>query len=314
MTKVGQVFHPQYLKHDTGPLHPERADRLRAILEKLKSRSLESQLIEVPVREASEREVTWIHSEDYFKNLAKTAEKPSRYLDPDTPVSGESFEAALLATGGVLEATLRVAEGDLDTAFALVRPPGHHAEADHAMGFCLINNVAVAAEFLQKKLKYQKIAIVDFDVHHGNGTQHSFYDREDIFYASLHRYPFYPGTGSADEKGKGAGLGYTLNLPLSQGAGDEIYLKVFEQKLLPTLREYSPDFLLVSAGFDAHRQDPLGGMRVTEEGFAKMTQALQNLAQDFCGGKTLYVLEGGYDLEGLSTSVCRVLEVLLEKK
>lgn len=313
MKKVGQVFHPQYLKHDTGAMHPERADRLRAILDKIKDEHLEKSLLSVPVREASEEEITWVHTLDHFKKLAKTPSSPSLYLDPDTPVSPESFEAALLATGGLLEAVSRVSEGELETAFAMVRPPGHHAEATHAMGFCLINNVAVAAEFLRKKLGFKKIAIVDFDVHHGNGTQHSFYDREDVFYASLHRYPFYPGTGAASEKGKGAGLGYTFNIPLAAGGGDEVYARAFENQLIPQLRAYAPDFLLVSAGFDAHEQDPLGGMRVTQGGFANMAQNLEQIAQDFCGGKSVYVLEGGYDLEGLSTSVARVLEVLLEK-
>lgn len=310
MSAVGYVIHPQYFLHDTGPGHPERIARLEAIQANLVASGLEKQLIAVPARAAKLEEITAVHDPDYIQQVAKTAEGRGRYLDGDTYACPESYQAALYAAGGLLKAVEQVADGELKSAFALVRPPGHHAEHDHAMGFCLFNNVGIAAEALCKK-GFQRIAIVDFDVHHGNATQHMFYDREDIFYVSTHRYPFYPGTGAASERGKGAGLGYTLNLPMEAGSGDTEYKKVFTESLLPALREYSPDFLLVSAGFDAHVRDPLGGMRVSSTGFAWMVEELEKVAAKCCQGRSVYTLEGGYDLQGLSESVEAVFRTLL---
>jgi acetoin utilization deacetylase AcuC-like enzyme len=311
--KTGHVFHPQYLKHDTGFGHPERPDRLRAIEKMIEASGLREKLVDVPARPATLQEIQLVHDKNYVEEVARTAGGSGIYLDPDTFASPDSFEAALLAAGGLLEAVDRVVDGELDHAFAMVRPPGHHAEASHAMGFCLFNNVAVAAQYLIAKHGYQRVAVVDYDVHHGNATQHMFYDRADVFYLSTHRYPFYPGTGAAEEKGRGAGAGYTLNCPMAAGCGDEAYRKVFLEKLIPALREYRPEFLLVSAGFDAHRLDPLGGMGVTEEGFAWMSGELEKVAQECCGGKAVYTLEGGYDLEGLSGSVQKVLELLVKQ-
>lgn len=313
MAKVGHIYHPQYLKHDMGEGHPERADRLRAIEAMIEETGLKEKLVDLPVRPATMEEIQLVHDKDYVERVARTADTSGVYLDPDTFASPESFEAALLAAGGLLEGVDQVVDGQVDHAFAMVRPPGHHAESTHAMGFCLFNNVGVAAEYLIKKHGFKRVAIVDYDVHHGNATQHMFYDRDDIFYASTHRYPFFPGTGAADETGRGAGAGYTLNCPMAAGSGDEDYRKVFEDRLIPGLRAYKPDFLLVSAGFDAHRKDPLGGMGVTGEGFAWMSGEIEKIAQEFCGGKAVYTLEGGYDLEGLSESVHKVLELLIKQ-
>ena len=313
MAKVGHVYHPQYLKHETGFGHPERPDRLRAIEKAIDLSGLREKLIEVPARPASFAEIERVHDKSYVEQVAHTAESSGLYLDPDTFASPGSFDAALLAAGGLLEAVDRVADGEVQQAFAIVRPPGHHAEASHAMGFCLFNNVGVAAEHLIQKHGYKRIAVMDYDVHHGNATQHMFYNRSDVFYLSTHRYPFYPGTGAANETGKGAGLGYTLNCPMSAGCGDEEYRKVFLEKILPALRDYRPNFLLISAGFDAHFRDPLGGMKVSDEGFVWMSGELEKIAQEFCGGKTVYTLEGGYDLEGLSSSVRKVLEMLVKQ-
>jgi acetoin utilization deacetylase AcuC-like enzyme len=313
MGKVGHVFHPQYLKHDTGFGHPERADRLRAIERKIEASGLKNQLVDLPARPATSKEIQLVHDKNYVEEVARAAEGCGTYLDPDTFVSPGSFDAALLAAGGLLEAVDRVVGGEVDHAFAMVRPPGHHAEATHAMGFCLFNNVAVAAQYLIEKHGYKRVAVVDYDVHHGNATQHMFYDRADVFYLSTHRYPFYPGTGAAEETGKGAGAGYTLNCPMGAGCGDEEYREVLSEKIIPALREYRPDFLLVSAGFDAHLRDPLGGMKVSDEGFAWISGELEKVAQEFCGGKSVYTLEGGYDLQGLAGSVQKVLELLLKQ-
>jgi len=313
MSKVGHVFHPQYLLHDTGPGHPERADRLRAIESMLEQSQLIEKLERISIRPATFEEIALVHDPKHINRVARTAESSGDYLDGDTYACPESYQAALLAAGGLLSAVEQVIDGAVDRAFAMVRPPGHHAERTHAMGFCLFNNVGVAAEYLIKTHGFKRVAIVDYDVHHGNASQHMFYDRPDIFYASTHRYPFYPGTGAAEETGQGAGAGYTLNIPMGGGCGDEEYQKVFEEELIPALREYRPDFLLVSAGFDAHRLDPLGGMAVSNQGFAWMSEQLEKIAQEFCGGKVVYTLEGGYDLEGLAGSVQKVMEVLLEQ-
>jgi acetoin utilization deacetylase AcuC-like enzyme len=313
MSKIGHVFDPRYLLHQPGASHPERPERLTAIEEMIEKSHLKKKLRPIAARRAEAEEIALVHDRHYIDAVARTSEMSGVYLDGDTFASPGSYEAALLAAGGVLEAVDRVMTGDCQKAFAMVRPPGHHAESGYAMGFCLFNNVGVAAEYLVKKYRCKRIAVVDFDVHHGNATQHMFYDRPDVFYLSTHRYPFYPGTGAADERGTGAGKGYTVNVPMAAGGGDEEYREAFEEKIIPALREYRPEVLLVSAGFDAHRLDPLGGMRVTEAGFGTMAERLAEVAGDFCGGKAIFTLEGGYDLQALAGSVKRVLEVLLEK-
>jgi acetoin utilization deacetylase AcuC-like enzyme len=230
----------------------------------------------------------------------------------DTFASPESYEVALLAAGGVLAAVDSVVAGEVSSAFCAVRPPGHHALPSRAMGFCLFNNIAIAARYLQKKHNLPKILIVDWDVHHGNGTQDVFYDDPTVLYFSVHQYPFYPGTGSRSEKGKGEGLGFTINVPLPAGSGDEEYREVFEKILKPAAYEFDPDFVLVSAGFDALEGDLLGGMRVSVEHFAEMTRFVKRIADDCCDGRLVSVLEGGYELEGLAKAVEAHLRVLVD--
>jgi acetoin utilization deacetylase AcuC-like enzyme len=310
MPQTGIIHDPRYLLHETGSFHPERSDRLRAIEKRLKEDHWLEKFQEIVPRKATSDEILLVHDRGHLEEVARTADTKGVYLDGDTFAGPNTYEISLLAAGGLLEATDQVVGGAVQNAFALVRPPGHHAERSYSMGFCIFNNVGIAAEYLAKKHHFKKIVVVDYDVHHGNATQHMFYDRPDVFYISTHRFPFYPGTGAASEKGTGAGAGYTLNIPMAAGEGDQEYQEVFERKVIPALREYRPDILLVSAGFDAHVRDPLGGMAVTEQGFHFMTKELVQVAQDYCQKKIIFTLEGGYDLEGLSKSVEEVFKVL----
>lgn len=251
-----------------------------------------------------------VHSPAYIDLIASTAGKPYVRLDGDTSTCTKSYEIALLAAGGLLELIKVVMQGKLNNGFALVRPPGHHAERDRAMGFCLFNNVAIGAHYALKNFSLQKILIVDWDVHHGNGTQNSFYEDPRVLYFSTHRYGFYPGTGAATEVGRGRGEGFTVNVPLSPGVGDAVYGIIFEKILKPIALEYQPQLILVSAGFDTHYNDPLGGMDVTERGFARMTQILMEIAEATTQGKLALTLEGGYNVTSQRWSVKAVLEEL----
>lgn len=309
---TGLVTAPIFLRHDTGPGHPERPARLSAILERLGASGLAAELA-VGEAQAAERDWTHlVHDTDYVDALERAIAGGARQLgDGDTTVSADSFQAALTAVGAGLAAAERVARGTWRNAFVALRPPGHHAERGRAMGFCLLNNVAVAARFLQARCGVQRPAIVDWDVHHGNGTQHAFEEDASVFFASLHQFPHYPGTGSREERGRGAGEGTTLNLPMPSGAGDAEYLAAFEGTLLPALEDFAPDFVLISAGFDAHRDDPLSGTRVTGAGFGRMTRLLVDFAETRCQGRVISLLEGGYDLSALAESVeAHVAELL----
>jgi acetoin utilization deacetylase AcuC-like enzyme len=261
-------------------------------------------------RHATGHEITLIHDADYVERVAVTSSQPSFAFDADTSVSSQSYETALLAAGGFLSLLDAIMASEVDNGFALVRPPGHHAERDRAMGFCLFNNVAIGAEYLRSRYELERVLIVDWDVHHGNGTQHSFTEDSGVLYVSAHQHPHYPGTGSVHEVGRGDGKGATVNLPLAAGCGDAEYLGVFERVIAPIARQFEPQFVLVSAGFDAHGQDPLAGMRVTTEGFGHMTRTLLRTASDCADGRCAAVLEGGYDLAALGTSVVRVLDEL----
>ena len=298
--KTALFWDERYLKHDTGPFHPERPARLTAIKEILNQ---DHHYQWLAPKEATVEQLLRVHSQAHINDVLKQRGRGGYYLDGDTPGSVGSVDAALLAAGGVIEAVKVVDAGVAPNAFVFPRPPGHHAESDHAMGFCFFNNIAIAAEYLINDLKKKRVAIMDFDVHHGNGTQHSFYDRSDVLFLSTHRFPFYPGTGDADEKGQGEGLGYTVNVPLDDGAGDEDLQRAFETAIIPAIDNYKPEFILVSAGYDAHQRDPLGGLRVSKDGFRLASQALTDLAKKHCGGKIVYVLEGGYDLKGLQEGV-----------
>lgn len=310
--RTGLLYDDVYLRHDTGPGHPERPQRLTAIMERLEKAGLLDKLVRLKPRKASLDWITTVHRPGYVENVKRSCEAEIGWVDsPDAPASAESYEVALMAAGGVLVAADAVMAGDLGNAFCAVRPPGHHAVPNQAMGFCLFNNVAVAARYLQKKHEISKVLIVDWDVHHGNGTQAIFYDDPTVFYFSVHRYPFYPGTGSEFEKGSGDGEGFTLNVPLPGGSDDEDYERVFDEIFKPAAEKFAPDFVIVSAGFDAHRLDPLGGMDVTGQQFAEMSRVVKRIADTSCQGRLLSVLEGGYSLEGLAESVEEHLRVLM---
>ncbi|MEW5817245.1 MAG: histone deacetylase [Spirochaetota bacterium] len=310
MLKTGIVKDPAYLGHKTGPLHPETHKRLEVIYRMLSDSDVQSIFCEIDSREAKERELLYIHSGEYIRQVADTAGRMYSFLDADTPTSPGSYRAALRAAGGLCNAVMAVVKGELDNAFALVRPPGHHAEQNSGRGFCIFNNIAIAAEYARKELGTRKILIVDWDLHHGNGTQHAFETNSDILFFSTHRYPFYPGTGGFDENGAGKGEGYTINIPLSPGFGDAEYSIIYAQILKPIAFQFKPELVLVSAGFDIYRDDPLGGMKVTPNGFISLTKILMDIAAAFCGGKIVLTLEGGYDLEGLQQSVKAVIKTL----
>ncbi|MHC4402917.1 MAG: histone deacetylase family protein [Planctomycetota bacterium] len=312
-SKTGFLCDDVYLRHRTGPGHPERPERLTAIVKRLDESGLLSKLVRLEPAEASVERITAVHTARYVERVKQSCAAGGGFLDsPDTPISERSYEAALAAAGGLLAAVDAVTAGEIRNAFCAVRPPGHHALADEAMGFCLFNNVAVAARYLQKRHKLAKILIIDWDVHHGNGTQAAFYDDPTVLYFSVHQYPFYPGTGREAERGVGPGHGFTINVPLPAGSGDEVYRKVFHETLDPAARRFDPDFVLVSAGFDAHEDDLLGGMRVTAEGFAELSRVVKRIADDCCDGRLVSVLEGGYGLEGLAASVEAHLRVLMQ--
>src|SRR5262245_24076167 len=297
----------RFAEHQTPPGHPERPERAEAmdvIANRWRTRGAETVQPGPAPREALAR----IHDEEYLDLIEQTSGRALQ-LDPDTYTSPESYEIALLAAGAAVEAVDRVMNGPRASAMALVRPPGHHAERDRAMGFCLYNNVAVAAAHARAH-GAAKVAIVDYDVHHGNGTQHMFESDPSVMYVSTHQYPFYPGTGAAREIGMGDGGGFTVNLPLEVGAVDEDYQLVFEDVVLPALRQFGPDLLIVSAGFDAHERDPLGGMRVTTPAFGAMTMALHQVAEECCQGRIVAVTEGGYDLRAFRDSLMSVVDAL----
>lgn len=313
MNRTGIVKDTRYLEHVMDPGHPESPERLRAIYKMLEEEEMKDIVEVVNPRAAAREELEMIHSPAHIDLVASTAGKPYYRLDMDTSTCAKSYEAALLAAGGFLELLKAVLEGKLNNGFALVRPPGHHAERDRAMGFCLFNNVAIGGTYAIKHFSLQRILIIDWDVHHGNGTQNAFYGDPRVLYFSTHRYGFfYPGTGAATEVGKGQGEGFTVNVPLSTGFGDSDYGNIFEKILRPIALEYQPQLVLVSAGFDIHYDDPLGGMGVTEKGFARLTQILIEIAGATAQGKLAITLEGGYDVSGQSRSVKAVLKELAQ--
>ena len=301
------IHSARFAEHQTPPGHPERperADVLDAIAARWQARGTEV----VAPRAATREQLLRVHDEDYLRRISETQGRATA-LDPDTYTSPESYEVALLAAGACIDGVERVMGNSHRAAFALVRPPGHHAERSRAMGFCLFNNAAVAAAHA-RATGARRVAIVDFDVHHGNGTQHLFEADPHVLYISLHQYPYYPGTGAAEETGCAAGAGFTVNLPLEVGAIDEDYELAFSAIVLPVLRQFEPDVLLVSAGFDAHERDPLGGMRVTTPAFAAMMQELRAVAEDCCRGRIVAAVEGGYDLQALGASLDATIDAL----
>jgi acetoin utilization deacetylase AcuC-like enzyme len=308
--KTGLVYDPIYLEHDTGD-HVENSRRLVEAISYLKETGIKEKLTCLPPRPASLEELEMIHAPAYISYVKSKAESGGGWLDPDTVMSPKSYEAALYAAGGVLVAAEAVMKGKVDNAFALVRPPGHHAVQDRAMGFCIFNNVAIAAKFALSKFKLNHVLIADFDVHHGNGTQDAFYADPQVLYFSTHQYPFYPGTGWMDETGTGAGEGTTVNIPMAAGWGDGECLRAFNEVLVPVARRFQPQLILVSAGFDTHWADHLANMKVTITGFAQMAMILKELAAELCQGRLVFTLEGGYNLRVVAHSIKAVFDVLL---
>ena len=303
MTKkrtVGLVYSGVYLEHDMGPGHPESPERLRALMKHLEETGLKGNLVDIEPSPAPLEWIEEIHAPEYVRFVREVCEKGGGLLDyGDTVANPKSYDAALLAAGGGLAAVDAVMNTAVDRVFCAVRPPGHHAEHDRAMGFCLFNNVAIAAAYLRKKHGIGRVLIVDWDVHHGNGTEHTFYDSPDVFYFSVHQYPHYPGTGAAGDQGAGEGKGHTMNIPLPAGTGDEAYIGAFHDRLLPAAEEFRPEFVLISAGFDAHGADPLSAMQVTEDGYRRMTRMLCDLADGTAAGRVVSFLEGGYSLTAM---------------
>ena len=313
MGRVGYVSHPAYLLHDMGRSHPESPERLRAIRAQLEGSGTWSRLHQVAPRRAERKWIELVHDSSYVESLERRSPS-SGYasLDPDTSMCPGTLDAAYLAVGGGIAAVDAIMQGDIDQAFCAVRPPGHHAEADRAKGFCFFNTVAIAARYLQQQHGLQKIMIVDWDVHHGNGTQQAFYDDPTVLFFSTHQFPFYPGTGRATESGEGQGKGLTINVPLSGGQGDEEYREIFQRVLVPAAERFQPECIMISAGFDAHRDDPLASMVLTEQGYADMTNIVSSIAKKFAGGRIVSCLEGGYHLQALAGSVDCHLQALLD--
>jgi len=308
--KVGLVYDPIYLKHDTGQ-HVENASRLEAIISYLEQTGLKQQLTPIKPRPATVEELSLVHHEQYISYIREVAQKGGGWLDADTVMSPNSYDAALYAAGGVITATEAVMNGEVTSAFALVRPPGHHATPQRGMGFCLFNNVAVATKYALARYGLEHILIIDFDVHHGNGTQEAFYDNSQVLYVSTHLYPFYPGTGGIDETGSGEAEGTTINIPLPSGCGDAEYEQVFAEIVAPAAKRFKPQLILVSAGYDPHWTDELALMQVSVSGFARMVKIIKELADELCNGRLVFSLEGGYNLAALAASVKTTFDVLL---
>ncbi|TKB93636.1 MAG: histone deacetylase [Nitrospira sp.] len=312
MGKTGLVYHPAYLEHDMGAGHPESPNRLRAILQRLEESGTTARLVRIEPRKAEDEWITQVHTPNYLTALSLQAPASGRVsLDPDTSMSPGTLHAAYLAAGGALAAVDAIMAQEVDHVFCAVRPPGHHAEAERAMGFCFFNNVAIAARYLQKKYGLTRVLIVDWDVHHGNGTQHSFENDPSVLFFSTHQYPHYPGTGREAERGKGTGEGFTINVPMEAGEGDDEYRAVFQKVLVAAADDFKPEFVIISAGFDAHKDDPLASMGLTESGYAELTEIVAGIATRHANGRILSSLEGGYNLTALAASVHAHIGALL---
>jgi acetoin utilization deacetylase AcuC-like enzyme len=314
---VAIIMDNRYLEHDPGGGHPESPSRLRVIYDLIEQKYGSLPLI--PPRLATESELALVHDPFYIQTVANTEGRPSSHLDADTGLSPRSYEIARLAAGGLLEAVDKVLmtrnPGSLTPAsvFAFVRPPGHHAEPDRGMGFCLFNNVAIAAEYAKGKYGLKRILIVDWDLHHGNGTQKAFYEDPGVLFFSSHQYPYYPGSGNFNETGSGRGEGFTVNAPLPTGFGDDEYINLYAKILRPLALEYQPELVLVSAGFDPYFKDPLGGMKVTPTGFGALADIVRDIALTTCTGRVVLSLEGGYHPDGLRDGVSAVLQSLMDR-
>jgi acetoin utilization deacetylase AcuC-like enzyme len=299
---------PRFLDHDTGD-HVENANRLPAIDAELTRQDVINGRPELPFGPADLADVERVHNPWYVQAIERAADNGGGWLDHDTYLSPASFDVAMLAAGAAVAAVDAALDGKVERSFAIVRPPGHHATPERGMGFCLLNSVAIAAAHALAR-GLTRVLIVDWDVHHGNGTQDAFYATDQVLFFSTHQYPFYPGTGAAGETGIGKGEGYTINVPLSAGQRDETYLRLFDERLLPAAERYRPELVLISAGYDAHQHDPLGGMRLTESGFAALADRVSTLAAEHCENRVVAILEGGYDPPALARAVAATLRVL----
>ncbi|MEA3442975.1 MAG: histone deacetylase [Chloroflexota bacterium] len=307
--EAGLVYDSIYLEHDTGS-HPENSQRLVSIMSHLEKTGAKEKLSLLAPRSATIEELEMVHAPEYISRVENVAERGGGWLDPDTIMCPKSYEVALYAAGGLLTAVEAVMKGEVDSAFALVRPPGHHAVRNRGMGFCIFNNVAIAAKFALTNFNLSRVLIADFDVHHGNGTQDTFYNDPKVLYFSTHQYPFYPGTGWIDDTGIGEGEGTTVNFPMTGGWGDEEYLRAFNEVLVPVAQRFQPELILVSAGFDPHWADTIATMQVSVTGFAQMVAVLKKLAAELCQGHLVFTLEGGYDLQVAALSVAATFDVL----
>lgn len=317
MKKVGLIYDDIFLAHETPEWHPETKERLVAIIDALKSSDVWDKLTHIKPIKAGLKDIEAVHTHEHVERIRQM--RPG-YTDPDTYISEKTFEASLYAAGAVIEAINRCKKGEIERAFCAVRPPGHHAEADRAMGFCIFNNIAVGARYAQR-IGYKKIFIVDFDVHHGNGTQHMFEDDDTVFYFSTHQYPHYPGTGDETETGRGKGKGFTYNMPMPHGAGDKEYFSAYNEILPSLVKKFAPDMLLVSAGYDIRAEDPLSGIRVSDEGIRSIVSGILSSVQRSAknseirnpksGIPVIFALEGGYNLKALGESVLITVKELL---
>ena len=307
MKKVGYIYDPIYTKHDTGEGHPESPLRVISIDKSITP--LKDKLISIKPRKATAKEIALVHDIYYPQEIMDLCSGGGTYLDPDTRCSIFSYEAATYAVGAGLEAVDKILEGKIERAFASVRPPGHHAEHSRAMGFCIFNNIAITARYAQQK-GFKKVFIVDFDAHHGNGTQKAFYEDDTVFYFSTHQYPFYPGTGAEEERGRGKGLGFTYNVPLPAGTGDKKYIEIYNNLLKKLVNSFEPDIILVSAGYDLHEDDPLTYLNVSTEGIGEIVKAILKSSNKEI--PFIFILEGGYDLNALGESVKLTIEMMMK--
>jgi acetoin utilization deacetylase AcuC-like enzyme len=317
MKKTGFVYDEKYLLHDTGGYHPESPERLKAIYRGLTESGVLEKLTCIQAERANQRWIEAVHTIRYIMKFDEACIYGlSEFEHPDNAICRDTFEAAFYAVGGVLKAIDAVMKGEVDNAFCAVRPPGHHAEMDKPMGFCYFNNVAIGARYLQKEHGVKKVGIIDFDVHHGNGTQHIFDRDPTVFYYSIHEHPSfaYPGTGRDFEKGIGEGEGYTVNSPVLPGRGDEEYRRFIMQDLVPAFKKFEPEFILVSAGFDAHESDLMSGTNLTTDGYDFISEVIVNLVNRFADGRVVSVLEGGYNLEVLPLLVENHIRILADMK
>ncbi|MGD9899747.1 MAG: histone deacetylase [Calditrichaceae bacterium] len=314
MSRLAYLYDPIFLNHQPGIYHPERPERLSGMHSYLQNKNMFSKVDILAPQQAPLEYIELVHDRQYIDTILKFRGSERQVLDSgDTVLSKDSVDAALTAAGSaVMAVDLIFDSGKYDKVFCAVRPPGHHAEHNQAMGFCIFNNVAIAAKYAQKKEYVKNILIIDWDVHHGNGTQNSFYEDDTVFYFSIHQHPHFPGTGHAFETGEGNGKGFNLNIPLPGGQNDDEYLKIFEDGLKEVEGRFSPELILISAGFDAHYSDPLAGMRLTADGFYKLTEMTARFAEKYCQGHIISFLEGGYNSDGLGQSVFRHLECLLK--